>query len=80
MRAPGPFVIITTPVGEQHGLVDIVRDHQHRIAQTLLDRHHGILQMRPGQRVERAERLVEQQHLRLHGERAGEADPLLHTP
>ena len=35
--------------------------------------------MRAGERIERAERLVEQQHLRLHRERAGEADALLHA-
>ena len=35
--------------------------------------------MRARERVERAERLVEQQHLRLHGERAGETDALLHA-
>jgi len=31
------------------------------------------------QRVERAERLIEQQHLRFHGERAGDAHALLHA-
>jgi hypothetical protein len=41
--------------------------------------HHRVLQVRAGQRVERAEGLVEQQHLRLHGERAGDADALLHA-
>ncbi|MCY1302567.1 hypothetical protein D9M70_522300 [compost metagenome] len=44
-----------------------------------MDLHHLVLQMRAGQRVERAERLVEQQHLRLHGKRAGDADALLHA-
>ena len=44
-----------------------------------MDRHHRVLQVRARQRVERAERLVEQQHLRLHRQRAGEADALLHA-
>ncbi len=35
--------------------------------------------MRTRQRVERAERLVQQQHLRLHRQRAGNADALLHA-
>jgi hypothetical protein len=41
--------------------------------------HHRILKMGAGQRVERAEGLVEQQDLRLHGERPGNADTLLHA-
>ena len=44
-----------------------------------VDLHHRVLQVRAGQRVERAERLVEQQHLRLHRQRAGDADALLHA-
>src|SRR5690554_8099429 len=36
--------------------------------------YHRILQMRPRQRVERAERLVEQQHFRLHRQRPRDAD------
>ena len=35
--------------------------------------------MRAGQRIERAERFIEQQHLRLHRECAGDADTLLHA-
>ena len=44
-----------------------------------MDLHDAVLQMGAGQRVERAERLVHQQHLGLHGERAGDADALLHA-
>src|SRR3712207_6940393 len=43
------------------------------------DLHHLILEVRAGQRVQRAEGLVQQQHLGLHGERAGDADALLHA-
>ena len=44
-----------------------------------MDFHDAVLQVRAGQRVERAERLVHQQHLGLHGKRAGDADSLLHA-
>ena len=47
------------------------------VAATIL--HELVLQPRARQRVERAERLVQQQHLRLHRERAGDADALLHA-
>ncbi len=66
-------------VGEQHGLVDVMGDHDHRVAEPAVDLHHRILQMGAGQGVERAERLVEQQDLRLHGQRPGNADALLHA-
>ncbi len=41
--------------------------------------HDRILQMRACKGIERAERLVEQQNLRLHRKRAGNADALLHA-
>ena len=44
-----------------------------------MDRHHLVLKMGPGERVKRAERLIEQKHLRLHGERTGQTDTLLHA-
>jgi hypothetical protein len=44
-----------------------------------LDLHQRILQVGAGQRIERAERLVHQQHLGLHGQGAGDADALLHA-
>ncbi len=66
-------------VGEQHGLVDVVGDHQHGVAELLVDRHHRILQVRAGECVECAEWLVEQEHLRFHGQRTGETDTLLHA-
>src|SRR5438270_123962 len=43
------------------------------------DLHQLVLQFRAGQRVERTKWLVQQQDFRLHGERAGDADALLHT-
>ena len=55
-------------------------DHHDRAAAVRCDdREQLVLQARAGQRVERAERLVHQQHLRLHRQRAGDADALLHA-
>ena len=79
MRAAGPLVIITmrsdssTASSTSWVIISTV------LPSLLMDRHHRILQVRAGQRIERAERLVEQQHLRLHGERAREPDALLHA-
>ena len=44
-----------------------------------MDIHEGILEMGACQGVERAEGLVEQQDLRLHGERPRNPDALLHA-
>ena len=66
-------------IGEQHRLVDVVRDHHHRAAGARDDAHQLVLQVRAGERVERAERLVEQQHLGLHRQRARDAHALLHA-
>jgi hypothetical protein len=45
----------------------------------VMDGHDRVLKVRARERVERAERLVEQEHLGLHGERAGKTDALLHA-
>ena len=69
-------------VAHQHRLLDIVGHHQDRF-----DRHPpfrpeiekiGAQGLR-GQHVERRKRLVHQQNLRLHDERAGKADALAHA-
>ena len=64
------------PVGERDRLVDVVRDEQRRgmiaVAQLPQQRVHAEAR----ERVERAERLVEQQQPRLADERAGERDAL----
>ena len=66
-------------VGEQHRLVEIVGDEQDGLAGAGVDVEqlglHGLARLR----VERAERLVHQQHLRVDGERARDADALLHA-
>jgi hypothetical protein len=67
-------------VGEQDRLVDVVRDHEHRLVRRAHDPHELVLDRAPGERVERAERLVEEQHLRLDRERARDPHALLHPP
>ena len=79
MQADGTIGHHDDAVGEQHGFVDIVRDHDRGIAEPAVDLHDAFLQMRPCQRVERAEWLVHQQNLGLHRQRAGDADALLHA-
>ena len=66
-------------VGEQDGLVHIVRDHEHRLVRGLHDLQQLVLDGAAGQRIERAEGFVEQQHLGLDGEGARDADALLHA-
>ena len=53
-------------------------DHDHGVAKPRVDLHHRVLQMRAGQRVQRAEGFVQQQDLGLHRQGAGDADPLTH--
>ena len=70
------------PVGHQHRLLDVVGDHQDR-----LDRNAPLLpqveqigaQGFGGKHVERRERLVHQEDLRLHDQRPCEADALAHA-
>ena len=66
-------------VGQQHRFVDIVRHHHHGGPGARDDGDQLVLQLGPRQRVERAEGLVHQQHLRLHRQRAGDAHALLHA-
>ncbi len=79
MVAAGPLVIITmrsdssTASSTSWVIMIIV------LPSRAVDFHHRVLQMGARQRVERAERLVEQQDLRLHGQRPGDADTLLHA-
>ena len=41
--------------------------------------HHGILQMRAGQRIECSKRLIKEQDFRLHRKRTGNTHTLLHA-
>jgi hypothetical protein len=56
-------------VRQQHRLVDVVRDHHDRAVGASDDLQQLVLQVGACQRIERAERLVEQQHLGLHRQR-----------
>ena len=66
-------------IGEEQRLVDVVRDHQRRRALGAPELEQHFLQLDARQRVEHAERLVEQQHARRQRERARDADALLHA-
>ena len=71
-----PWLNTAIRSAEPHRLVDVVGDEQHRLVQLVLDPAELRLQPVPGDRVDRAERLVHQQHRRVGGERPGHADPL----
>ena len=58
-------------------LLHVVRDDDDR--EPRLDLLHQVLDARRGDRVEGRARLVHQDHLRLHGDRPGDAQPLLLT-
>ena len=64
-------------VAELHGLLDVVRDEHDRLLHLDLQPQELVLQAVAGDRVDRAERLVHEQHGRVGAERAGDADALL---
>ena len=66
-------------VGEQDRLVDVVRDERDRAAMALPELGQEALRAGPRERVERAERLVHEQHLRVVRERARDRHALLHA-
>ena len=66
-------------VSEPQRLRQVVGDEDHRLARLVLQADHLVLHVAANERVECAERLVVEHHLRLDGERAGEADALLHA-
>jgi hypothetical protein len=65
------------PVGERERLVLVVGDQQRGDVLALLDAPHLVAHRHASGRIERRERLVEQQRARLEGERAGERHALL---
>ena len=66
-------------VGEENGLVHVVGDEHHGLRRLREDDGNLALQLLPGDGVERAKRLIEQQHVGIKRERPGEADALLHA-
>ena len=66
-------------VGEQDRLVHVVGDHEHGLLGGAPDLDQLVLDHAAGQRIEGAERFVQQQQLRAGGEGAGDADALAHT-
>src|SRR5579871_1769371 len=66
-------------VGEKDRLVDLMGDEQHGLASLLPDAHQLGLHDLAGLRIERGERLVHQENLRIDGERAGKVDALAHA-
>ena len=63
-------------VGDLHRLVLVVRHEDGRDVDDVVELPEPLAQLGADARVERAERLVEEQHLRLGRERAGEAHAL----
>ncbi len=66
-------------VGNLHRLLLVVRDENRRHVHLLVQPAQPVAQLRAHAGVERAERLVQEQHLGLHRERAGERHPLALT-
>ena len=64
------------PLAEEDRLLDVVGDHDHGDAGVGPDLADEDLHVLLGLHVQRAERLVEQQHLGLAGQRPGDRDPL----
>ena len=77
--AAGPRRQDDEMAGEQHRLLDAVGDHQDGLAGLAPELEQLLLHLLAGQRIERAERLVHQQHAGVAGQRAGQPDPLAHA-
>ena len=67
------------PIGEEKRLVDVVGDEDDGLLVLLPDPLDLVLELGAGQRVERRQGLVEQQHFRAHGQGPGDADALAHA-
>ncbi|OFT87956.1 hypothetical protein HMPREF3115_15030 [Burkholderia sp. HMSC10F09] len=66
-------------VADDERFLDRVRDEQQREARVVPQPQQLFLHLAARQRIERGERLVHQQHARLHRERARNGDALLHA-
>ena len=63
-------------VGQERRLADVVGHDDDRLAQRPEDAAQVVVQLGAHQRIERAQRLVEQQHLGVEHQRAHDRDPL----
>jgi hypothetical protein len=80
-EVPGVGAEHQHPVGEQDGLLDVVGDDAQAAGRKVRVRpefHQLVAQVLRGQHVQRGERLVHQQRVRLQDERAGQPDALPH--
>ena len=66
-------------IAEPQRLVQVVADEQDGLLDPLLQRQQFILQLAADQRIERRERLVHQQNVRVGGKGARQPDALLHA-
>jgi hypothetical protein len=66
-------------IGQKHRLLDRMRDEQHRFAITLPDVEQIVLQPCARMCIQRAERLVHEQHLGMISKRPRQRDALLHA-
>ena len=64
------------PVGQAHGLVHVVGHQQHRGTVPGAELAHECVHPQPGERVERAEGLVQQQQVGFADERPGQGHSL----
>ena len=74
----GRCVSTATRYRHEHGFLDVMRHQDRREAVLPAQLQHQRLQFHPRQGVDRAEGFVEQQHIRVRGECAGDGDALLH--
>ena len=66
-------------VGKLEGLVDVVGHQQHRGGFGAVDVQQQVLHLDPGERVQRAERFIEEQDTGVAGEGPGQRGPLGHA-
>src|SRR5207245_784706 len=71
-----PTVGQADAIAERKRFAHVVRDDDHSLMKARLNPAELGVQLGPGQRIERTERLVHQEKRRIHGERAGDADAL----
>ena len=67
------------PIGEQHRLVDVVGDEQHRRPMLAPQRQQQLMQLQFRHIVERAEGLIHEEHPRRVCENRGDRHPLQHA-